>query len=67
MRATDQLEQRALPFADVAKLVGMSVPMLRKERSLGRGPKAFFIGKRLYVLREDAEAWLMHKAASRRT
>ncbi|HEX8011562.1 MAG TPA: DNA-binding protein [Casimicrobiaceae bacterium] len=56
-----------LTFAEVAKLAGVSVHVLAKERANRRGPRAFKIGRRLFVMREDADAWLCHRRAQGRT
>jgi hypothetical protein len=57
-RRPDLVTAHALPWSDVALYLDMPPSTLDLLRKQGKGPKAFNLGRRLYVLRVDLHAWL---------
>ena len=54
----DLIAAPALPVADVALFLDLTLSTMDKLRAEGQGPRCFRLGCRLYVRRVDLHAWL---------
>ncbi len=57
-RMSQLLAAPALPWGELALVLDLPISTLDKLRAEGRGPRAFRIGRRLYVRQIDLRSWL---------